>query len=65
MARSPSAFIGLSLLLLLATNCHFARVCYAPYDPNWQHAAQRLLAPNAAHWLGTDSYGRDILSRLI
>ncbi|MRE87554.1 ABC transporter permease, partial [Klebsiella quasipneumoniae] len=37
----------------------------APYDPNWQHAAQRLLAPNAAHWLGTDSYGRDILSRLI
>ena len=64
IARSPSAFIGLSLLLLLLLIAIFAP-WLAPYDPNWQHAAQRLLAPNAAHWLGTDCYGRDILSRLI
>lgn len=64
IARSPSAFIGLSLLLLLLLIAIFAP-WLAPYDPSWQHAAQRLLAPNAAHWLGTDSYGRDILSRLI
>ncbi|HCT3783640.1 TPA: ABC transporter permease [Proteus mirabilis] len=64
IARSPSACIGLSLLLLLLLIAIFAP-WLAPYDPNWQHAAQRLLAPNAAHWLGTDSYGRDILSRLI
>ncbi|EMQ2847418.1 ABC transporter permease [Proteus mirabilis] len=64
IARSPSAFIGLSLLLLLLLIAIFAP-WLAPYDPNWQHAAQRLLAPNTAHWLGTDSYGRDILSRLI
>ena len=29
------------------------------------YAAQRLLAPMPHYWLGTDSYGRDILSRLI
>jgi peptide/nickel transport system permease protein len=37
----------------------------APQDPNWQDAASRLQPPSAAHWLGTDSYGRDLLSRLI
>jgi peptide/nickel transport system permease protein len=36
----------------------------APHDPNWQDAAARLQGP-ARHWLGTDSYGRDLLSRLI
>ena len=64
IARSPSAFIGLSLLILLLIIAIFAP-WLAPYDPNLQHAAQRLLAPNAEHWLGTDNYGRDILSRLI
>lgn len=64
IARSPSAFIGLSLLILLLIIAIFAP-WLAPYDPNWQHAAQRLLAPNTEHWLGTDNYGRDILSRLI
>ncbi len=37
----------------------------APHDPNWQDAAARLQAPSRQHWLGTDSYGRDLLSRLI
>lgn len=64
IARSPSTFIGLSLLIALLIIAIFAP-WLAPYDPNWQHAAQRLLAPNAEHWLGTDNYGRDILSRLI
>ncbi|MGS7369873.1 ABC transporter permease subunit [Klebsiella pneumoniae] len=37
----------------------------APHDPNWQDAAARLQGPGAGHWLGTDSYGRDLLSRLL
>lgn len=64
LRRSPSAFIGLILLIALIVIALFAP-WLAPFDPNWQNAAQRLLAPNAHYWLGTDNYGRDILSRLI
>lgn len=37
----------------------------APYDPNAITLVDRLQQPSAAHWLGTDHLGRDILSRLI
>ncbi|MEM7025174.1 MAG: ABC transporter permease, partial [Pseudomonadota bacterium] len=37
----------------------------APYDPNKNDYRQLLAAPSAAHLLGTDGFGRDILSRVI
>jgi peptide/nickel transport system permease protein len=37
----------------------------APFDPNAANYDAALLPPNAAHWLGTDNFGRDILSRII
>src|SRR4030088_928656 len=37
----------------------------SPYDPLDQDIVARLEGPSAAHWFGTDSYGRDILSRLL
>ena len=37
----------------------------APADPTTQNLAARLAAPSAAHWMGTDELGRDILSRVI
>ena len=37
----------------------------APYDPVAQNLPARLVAPSAAHWMGTDELGRDILSRII
>jgi ABC-type dipeptide/oligopeptide/nickel transport system permease subunit len=37
----------------------------APYDPNAQDLFATLDPPSAAHWLGADQIGRDILSRLI
>jgi peptide/nickel transport system permease protein len=37
----------------------------APYDPLQQNIIARLKGPSAAHWLGTDQFGRDILSRII
>lgn len=37
----------------------------APADPFHQDLGAALQAPSAAHWLGTDPYGRDLLSRIL
>lgn len=37
----------------------------APYSPTAQDYSNILAQPSAAHWLGTDDLGRDVLSRLI
>ena len=37
----------------------------APYDPIDQNIMAKLRPPSAEHWLGTDSFGRDTLSRLL
>ena len=37
----------------------------APYDPLDQDLAKSLLRPSWEHWFGTDSFGRDILSRIL
>ena len=37
----------------------------APYDPQVFDPVNRLQGPSAAHWLGTDQFGRDLLSRLL
>jgi peptide/nickel transport system permease protein len=37
----------------------------APHDPLRNNFRYRLGAPNDIHWLGTDRFGRDILSRII
>src|SRR2546427_9292819 len=37
----------------------------APYDPLATDYGAMLAAPSAAHWLGTDAFGRDVLSRIV
>ena len=37
----------------------------APYPANQQELRGRLQTPTTAHWLGTDQYGRDLLSRIL
>ena len=37
----------------------------SPFDPNDQNIMEKLRPPSVEHWLGTDSFGRDILSRIL
>ncbi|MGH7056352.1 MAG: ABC transporter permease, partial [Acetobacteraceae bacterium] len=37
----------------------------APFNPDQQVLSATLQGPSALHWLGTDNFGRDILSRII
>jgi peptide/nickel transport system permease protein len=60
----PLIFWGAALVSLLVLTALTAQ-WIAPYDPFYQILEDRLLAPSFHHWLGTDQYGRDILSRLI
>lgn len=55
-------FAGLAAALLLITI--FAKyIC--PYDPYAQDLMQAMQPPSAAHLMGTDAYGRDMLSRVL
>jgi len=38
---------------------------WTPYDPNAMSEAEKRLPPCLAHWMGTDSFGRDIFSRVM
>jgi peptide/nickel transport system permease protein len=58
------ALAGLTGLTLIAVSALVAPVL-APYDPAEIDIANNLRAPYVAHPLGTDRYGRDILTRLI
>ena len=37
----------------------------APYEPNAVDVTSRLLPPSAEHWMGTDTLGRDVFSRVL
>ncbi|MBB1491592.1 MULTISPECIES: nickel transporter permease [unclassified Paracoccus (in: a-proteobacteria)] len=58
------AMLGLVILIALVLMAIFAP-WLSPYDPVAQNLGDRLQPPSAAHWLGTDALGRDILSRII
>lgn len=55
-------FLALVVILLLVTLFADKLV---PYDPYAQDLSQSRLPPSAAHWMGTDQYGRDMLSRVV
>jgi peptide/nickel transport system permease protein len=63
MAR-PIALIGLCVLVAMVLAAIFAP-WLAPHDPYAIDPVARLTPPNAAHWFGTDQFGRDTLSRTI
>jgi peptide/nickel transport system permease protein len=64
LRRSVPGRWGFALTLLLVIVA-LAAPWLAPYDPVAQNLPARLIPPTAAHWMGTDELGRDILSRII
>ncbi|GAA3641164.1 dipeptide/oligopeptide/nickel ABC transporter permease/ATP-binding protein [Microbacterium awajiense] len=62
--KNPLGAFSMSFLLLVVLAAIFGP-WLAPYDPNFAQLSLAFQGPSPEHLLGTDSAGRDILSRLI
>ena len=64
MTQQPLGAAGLVVIVLMGICAAFAQ-WVVPYDPLTVDYGAMLAAPSGEHWLGTDSFGRDVLSRII
>src|SRR5687767_14523150 len=62
--QRPLGAAGAAIVVLMLVVAVTATVI-APYDPLTVDFSSMLAPPSATHWLGTDAFGRDVLSRLI
>ncbi|MGJ8583527.1 MAG: ABC transporter permease [Marinosulfonomonas sp.] len=65
IARHPSGRIGLIIVAGFILAGLLGELGLSPYDPLAQDRIARMQSPSAAHWFGTDLFGRDVLSRLM
>jgi len=64
LRRNPRLVIGGGLVVLLVCIAIFAPLL-THYDPYFGDVTDSLLPPGAAHWLGTDDQGRDVMARVL
>jgi len=64
LRRQPSALAGLSIVGTYIVLAVFAPL-FATHDPILQDFAVALQPPSFEHWLGTDSFGQDVYSRVL
>ena len=64
LTRSVPFLIGVALLLWWIVCAIFGKA-FAPYNPVSGNLTQFNTPPSSAHWMGTDSLGRDVWSRVI
>lgn len=64
MVQQPLGAAGLLIIIIMFVASVFAKQV-APYDPLMVNYEAMLAAPSWQHWLGTDAFGRDLLSRII
>jgi peptide/nickel transport system permease protein len=64
LGRRGTGKVGLAILTTLVAGALLGPAL-APRDPLAQDLARRLAPPSGEHWLGTDEFGRDVLSRLL
>ncbi|WDR07152.1 hypothetical protein PSQ90_06905 [Devosia rhodophyticola] len=62
--RNKLAIVGMVVVVVFLVLAILGSAI-TPYDPFDQDLIAALQGPSAAHWLGTDDLGRDVLSRLI
>ena len=62
--RHPSFLVGIGLTGALVVMA-LASFAWTPYPVDGLAVNERLQGPSAAHWLGTDQFGRDVLSRIM
>jgi peptide/nickel transport system permease protein len=62
--RKPLGTVGAAIVLLMLAAAVFADVI-TPYGYAQTSLRERFIAMSAAHWLGTDQLGRDLLTRVI
>ena len=65
LKRNKMAVLGLIILIILVLLAVFAVIANYDNVVIKQNLAHRLQGPSAAHWLGTDEFGRDIFARLV
>jgi peptide/nickel transport system permease protein len=64
MRRDKSGLAGAAIILILILSAFLAPVL-TPYGPVKQNLGEMLSAPSFKHPLGTDRYGRDVLTRIL
>jgi peptide/nickel transport system permease protein len=60
----PLGAVGAVVIILMALAALLAHIL-SPYDPLLNDYGAMFQAPGTTHWFGTDSFGRDVLSRLL
>lgn len=63
LRSSVFGIAGIVILILFTVAAALAFL--SPHDPNAMNALERLKPPSAAHWFGTDDYGRDYFTRAL
>ena len=64
LSQRPIGLMSLCIVVIVVLSALLAD-WLVPYDPNALDIRARTQGPSAAHWLGTDQLGRDLLSRAI
>ncbi len=64
LVKNRASLAGL-LIIALMLSLALVGPAIAPYSPSEIHIRDKVHPPNGTYWLGTDQFGRDILSRLL
>ena len=62
--KQPLGAAGAFIVLIMVLSAIFAPFL-SPYDPTANDFAAMAEAPSGVHWLGTDQFGRDLLTRIV